>query len=1236
MVQVSKKDMEVCVDERLLDLIQKNKVTLVVTEDHFGKELHQKLLSNSSRHVLYMNICDAESVLEILPDKKYLLIMEGFGEDDRFENIHIRYQLINLDLQVVVICKPSVLKQCHDPALFFAPIKNGKLQKKMMAKYEMAVSVNSPAPLKILRPEEANPTEVKKHSVKNECFLSKKLMTRDALVMQMVADRVVGSEGYKNFLFGLVYASRTDKAMQVAAANAITALNYARVSFSGMDLSDIEIPHAVLNNLIAHRVNFSGANLSDCTFQEAYLAEGIFNNAKLQDIKFGELPSISWPTGCVTSFCFIPDGKRLITAGDPNNIIIYDIETGQPLQTLIKHKSRVINIVIDSTGKFLISRSQQSGSFETYLWEINTGRVVPIKNHGDFADFILNDKKIIYVREGNIYYANEPEKNIANSQPLGVVEREIPIFTSKIPIETIGYSRDGKLVAFVLKKSRRGKSNFEVQIWDREFKNHLKTLNGYRFCFSPNSYFFAVSALNNFGENIIQVYKLLDFELIQTYEDTHSAGDQSVDIFGSGVTINCLIFSPVNFNILASAGVDGRIILWDLSNGKQEPTNQLIAHNCPVNFLNFSPDGSALVSGGGELALEGHDSGDRVLKFWNVKSLLDVEQIIYTKSETISSLVISEKNKIIITGGNNGNLRCWSMVDGKLLKIFSVFTDKKQEEKKIKQLQIFQGDFQDKLFVLSDVGVVKLFILPGFIEQALNITDKYRARALAISADGKYLAMSFLENKIQILNINSGQLMCECGTKAYVASLVFSTDVSSHLLAMRGVNYLAIIDADTGLQKYNPLELNSPMHYYDVGIIIFSPKNSNLLASYCYVKNEPVTQEAEFSRQASTDERKTKVVLWDTLNKKKVYEFIAHNDYGVKLCFSRDGEYLLSGNVNGEIVVLDINQRSESCRFVLGENQAQISGITFINNHAFLTSQYNGSIKMWEMQNNSNNKVTVNLRWHVPSGFVVRNACFENTRLNLSTQRLLEQNGALVISGSHPLNHQIASGDTAKALEQIKNSPLEDLIRVDDRGWTALHWAIDKTNFFVVKGLVQRSVNLVLVKNKDGVSSLSFALGKGKSSFASFKLMLEALPAEKFVEQLTSFMNSEQGIECYPWFKEYIYHSIRLLRACGEGDLNLVKHLVSMGASVKFREAQYCCTPLIITAGHGHLEIVKWLLANGASADEKNKFGANLLHGAAQQGQTHIVQWLLDNKICQFDQENSDKFIAIDVALDSE
>jgi WD40 repeat protein len=71
--------------------------------------------------------------------------------------------------------------------------------------------------------------------------------------------------------------------------------------------------------------------------------------------------------------------------------------------------------------------------------------------------------------------------------------------------------------------------------------------------------------------------------------------------------INSLCFSPGG-TILASAGADQTIRLWDMTTGQALQT--WLGHTSSVQSVCFSPNGQALASG----------SADGTIKFWEVKT----------------------------------------------------------------------------------------------------------------------------------------------------------------------------------------------------------------------------------------------------------------------------------------------------------------------------------------------------------------------------------------------------------------------------------------------------------------------------------------------------------------------------------------------------------------------------------------------------------------------------------------
>ena len=72
-----------------------------------------------------------------------------------------------------------------------------------------------------------------------------------------------------------------------AARNAITALNLAGYSFSGKDLSGINIPEADLSRGLFYKTNFTGANLAKVKFNQACLGNAQFADANLTKANFG-------------------------------------------------------------------------------------------------------------------------------------------------------------------------------------------------------------------------------------------------------------------------------------------------------------------------------------------------------------------------------------------------------------------------------------------------------------------------------------------------------------------------------------------------------------------------------------------------------------------------------------------------------------------------------------------------------------------------------------------------------------------------------------------------------------------------------------------------------------------------------------------------------------------------------------------------------------------------------------
>lgn len=102
-----------------------------------------------------------------------------------------------------------------------------------------------------------------------------------------------------------------------AAANAVTILNSTRFSFSGKDLSEIDIQGAILDNAMMHNTNLSRANLTEVSFRQAWLEDANMSDATLTGAWFGQQANIILPTKCA---CLVSTGSGFIAVTVHGNL----------------------------------------------------------------------------------------------------------------------------------------------------------------------------------------------------------------------------------------------------------------------------------------------------------------------------------------------------------------------------------------------------------------------------------------------------------------------------------------------------------------------------------------------------------------------------------------------------------------------------------------------------------------------------------------------------------------------------------------------------------------------------------------------------------------------------------------------------------------------------------------------------------------------------------------------------
>ena len=579
------------------------KVLLIVAE--VDKNFHKHLMYQAEQKSLSSCCVDLSKPFESEKLTAHdVIVFDNWGENGEVENIYVKYQLEGFSEKFIFICRELFLHPTLDPSIYFAPIKSGRVQRHLLSKLILSVSK---AKKSALNPVSAVVEQAS--SAKPIVMWHQKLMTQDAVMMQMFADNVTKNEKFKDFLFKAIYASRDDHQMQVAAANAITALNYARVFFSGMDLSKIKIPHADLSQSIVDNAQFQEADLRFVNFTGSWMRETNFANAKMSNINIGQKPFLKLPE-IVRSCCYSPDGRWLAIGGEIK-IYIYSINDQKICFILEGHEKWIEKVVFSPDGKYLASGGRDSYIF---IWPTDTWKQ-PKK---------LQENDEIYT------LAFSPDSQLLAAG--GMFGLRIWDMETYLPRRTFGEGLWIYSCVFDLNKQIiiAGDGEGEIYFWDISSGELRDTFHGHTS---------GISGLA-FNPKRTQLVSASWDETVCLWNIT--TGSKPLILSGHGDEVKSVAFSP-DGEFVASGADDGIVFLWSAQTGK--PVDVFEGHTSWVISVAFSPDGNYLTSGG----------DDKEVRFWVVAANQKTENFINHMARELpfsQGLVFSpDGNKLLLSGG---------------------------------------------------------------------------------------------------------------------------------------------------------------------------------------------------------------------------------------------------------------------------------------------------------------------------------------------------------------------------------------------------------------------------------------------------------------------------------------------------------------------------------------------------------------------------------------------------------
>jgi len=839
--------------------------------------------------------------------------------------------------------------------------------------------------------------------------------------------------------------------VSLAASNAITFLNAAKVSFSGMDLSGIKIPGADLSYGIFDQARLQQANLTQVNFQGAWLRQCDLTEALMLGVNFGELPYFELPK-IVSSLCYSSDG-RLLAVASGSEIYLYEAKTRVLDGILIGHTAPIESIAFSLDGRFIVSGG---GDKTVRLWECARQRLL-----AKFEGHTESVCSVAFSPDGTFVASAAGKSNDSVIRLWECAKQQLFAKFDAGLIRSIAFSPNGKFIVL-------GGVDTNIKIWENETQKlsvlPVRHANVNIIAFSPDGRFVVSAGIGT----TIRLWKFENWQLLATLE-------------GHANTVNSVAFSPDN-KIIAAGSADRTVCLWECKT--QKLLAVLEGHSQDIRSVAFSTDNKTIASG----------SFDRTVRLWEseIHRLMPLPSIsLQPYMNSAPRVAFSPDGKLIALGGGGGygniirllereSCRLIAILEGpprSLVKSIAFSPDSRiiasggQDE----SVRLWESKTQRLLAILEDVALRadNELIRPRGNETILLQEPKKHSQphqptltpinrplawiqSIALSRDGKFIVSGSMDGVIRLWNCQSYQFLNTLkGHTSIVESVAFNPTS----------NLIASCSRDGTVRLWEP-ESQQPLgvlgHGTWLNSVTFSP-DGELIASGGYDKN---------------------VWLWESKTQQLLFILIGHTAPVHSVTFSPDGKIIASGGQDKTVRLWDKTTRE--CLTIIYGFCSIVQSIAFSEKSTGLflvTGSDDNVVRYWKIEKQAKD-TCARLIWtsHQASLCVKETVLKRVKELSELNITLLKQRGAideLYEAGSHPLVEKFQ--EKARAALQRNNitesiNAYEGLIKITAQCQSAYH---DLGCCYFAQGILEQNLFFFTRAEKNFQKAMELSYNSG-------------------------------------------------------------------------------------------------------------------------------------------------------------
>jgi WD40 repeat protein len=591
--------------------------------------------------------------------------------------------------------------------------------------------------------------------------------------------------------------------------------------------------------------------------------------------------------GTVSAVAYSPDGRLLGSASHDGTVKLWDAVTARELHTLTTHRGEVHTIAFSPDGMTLACGNQDHA---ITLWD------VPSRKEKSILRAAGPVRSVTFSPDGKTLASGDAGDclklwDIATGKELA----SLPL---TIPVDSVAFSPDGKTLASAGHHWIRG---HRVTLWalDGTTPKERVTLTNVRPHQHPMGGLGPPAIFSHDGKTLAAGFAETNLVDVGTGQVTIGHQLHRGDILA-------IALSP-DGTILASAGMDRDIILWDVARSRELDR---YVHPAPVYGIAFSPDGRTLASA----------SEDRTVKLWNVSKPPDqdlLEAPTAGPALYCGCLTFLPDSKTLLAGGTS--VKLWNVSTGR----------------EITTLQKEGGNValspDGKTIAYSHGGIANVWDLTSGQERATLNAHAADIGSLAFSPDGKTLATGADDGMVVVWDVSTGQRMDRKRYGYPVVSVAYSPNGKS--LVVGGES--AMVQVWDTASGNVPLVLQERDYWDWVISLTFSPDGRTLAVGNC----------------------SGRIKLYDTATWALRTSLRGHMDELRGLVFFPDGKTLVSGGSDRTVKLWDVETGQERITliqpvgrlaFPVGDIRNKLTAVAVSPDANTLASaSVDGVVKLW-------------------------------------------------------------------------------------------------------------------------------------------------------------------------------------------------------------------------------------------------------------------------------------------------